>query len=49
MTIRNQPKENLIDFILSMMSEEEANEAYTDWATSPEQVKKLIDSMKEVS
>lgn len=46
--IRNAGKDELVDFILSMMAEDDADQRFTDWALSPEQIGKLIAEMMEV-
>lgn len=44
--VRNASKQELIDFILSIMSEDEANQRFTEWALSPDEIAKMIEMME---
>jgi hypothetical protein len=42
LTVRNASKEDLVEFILSMMAEDDANQLFTDWALSDEQTQRFL-------
>jgi hypothetical protein len=47
MKIKDATRQELIDFIMSLMTEEEANKRFTDWALSSDQLEKFLIELME--